>query len=107
MSKYVRYTCAKKDVPVLRKDCKKCSEYDPCARSGKWCFVGALIAEHDENIEKICESTCENITAPTLRDMSVVTINLGQGTTVDVLKEDIKTSISKYVYDSIGLRLGG
>ncbi len=45
MSKFVRYTCNKKNVPVLRKDCEKCEKYNPCAKDGEWCFVGALVAE--------------------------------------------------------------
>ncbi len=79
MSKEIRYTCVKKREPVFREDCMKCPEYKPCAIDGKWCFVGALIAEHDPMVENISAPLIENAAMPVMRDMSTVDINLGDG----------------------------
>ena len=73
----------------MREDCKDCSEYNPCGKEGKWCFVGALVTE------------AENLVSPILRDMSTVTINFGNGQSADVLREDIKKALEKDVYKSI------
>ena len=102
MSKHIRYTCAKKKHPVLRKDCEKCEMYDPCAKEGKWCFVGALIAEHDPMLSENATGACVSSVAPVMRDMSTITINLGNGMQVDVLKEDIR----KQICENLGLKFG-
>lgn len=102
MSKHIRYTCAKKKHPVLRKDCEKCEMYDPCAKDGKWCFVDALIAEHEPMLSENAMGSCVNASAPVMRDMSTVTINLGNGMQVDVLKEDIR----KQIRENLGLKFG-
>lgn len=106
MSRFVRYTCNKKNVPVMRKDCEKCSEYNPCAKDGKWCFVGALIAEHDPACAECSMPLMENAAAPVLRDTSTVTINLGSGMEVDVLREDIKEQLKRDFYKASGLVFG-
>lgn len=95
MAKFVRYTCNKKNVPVMRKDCEKCSEYNPCAKDGKWCFVCALVAEHDAMFLEASNEAAQNATMPVMRDMSTVTINLGAGMTVDVLREDMKKQLER------------
>jgi len=106
MSEYIRYTCNKKNEPVYREDCKKCSEYNPCAKEGKWCFVGALVAEH----EPLCTETAipagEGAAAPVMRDMSTVTINLENGMKIDVLREDIKKQLERDFYKGVGLMFG-
>lgn len=94
MSGFIRYTCNKKNVPVLRKDCEKCEEYNPCAKDGKWCFVGALIAEHDQIFADCTMPIAESAAAPVLRDTSTVKINLGNGIKIDVLREDIKKQLA-------------
>ena len=106
MSKFVRYTCNKKNEPTMREDCSKCPDFNPCAIEGQWCFVGALYAEY-ENTKACAELTMlntENMVAPIMRDMSTVKIPIGNGQSVDVLKEDIVKAIEREVYESAGLR---
>ena len=100
--KFLRYTCNKKNIPVMRKDCEKCSEYNPCEKDGKWCFVGALVAEPKFMCAKACNGNAENAAMPVMRDMSTVTINLGGGMTVDVLREDIKNQLKQDLYARLG-----
>ena len=92
MSKYVRYTCNKKNEPTMREDCKNCPEYNPCGKEGRWCFIGALVAEAENN--KACADVVmpltENLVSPVLRDMSTVTINFGNGQSADMLREEIE-----------------
>lgn len=103
MSKYVRYTCNKKNEPTMREDCKNCPEYNPCGKEGKWCFAGALVAEAENN--KACADVVmpltENLVSPVVRDMSTVTINFGNGQSADILREDIKKALEKDIYKSI------
>ncbi len=108
MSKHIRYTCAKKKHPVLKKDCEKCEMYNPCAKDGKWCFVGALIAEHEPAISEIAagESALSAV-APVLRDQSTVTIHLGGGTSVDISKENLEDQIKKALYSSLNSSFWG
>ena len=106
MSEFVRYTCNKKNVPVMRHDCEKCSEFNPCARDGKWCFVGALAAEHDPICAECIRPLTESAAAPILRDTSTVTINLGNGMEVDVLREDIEKQLKRDIYRASGLMFG-
>lgn len=106
MSKFVRYTCNKKNEPVFEQDCKNCEEYNPCAKDGKWCFICALIAEHDPICADASMPAAESSAAPVLRDMSTVTINLGDGMKVDVLREDIKKKLEQDFYKSVGLMFG-
>lgn len=102
MSRHLRYTCAKKRHPVLKKDCEKCEMYDPCAKDGKWCFVGALIAEHEPALSESTAGECVSCAAaPALRDQSTVTIHLGGGTSVDISKEDFAAQIKKALYSSM------
>lgn len=51
MSNFVRYTCNKKNEPTMREDCKKCPQYNPCGKEGKWCFVGALVEEVENTFD--------------------------------------------------------
>lgn len=102
MNRHIRYTCAKKNHPVLKKDCEKCEMYNPCAKGGKWCFVGALIAEHEPALSK--STAGESVlcaAAPVLRDQSTVTIHFGGGTSVDVSKEDFTDQVKKALLSSL------
>lgn len=105
MSKFVRYTCNKKNEPTMREDCMKCPEYNPCAENGQWCFVGALYAEYENT--KACDDMTipisADMAAPVMRDMSTVRINLG-GAEVDVLKEDIAKSLKRELYKSLMIK---
>lgn len=103
MSRYVRYTCNKKNEPTLREDCESCPEFNPCAIEGQWCFVGALVAEC-ENTKACADITMPNVAnmvAPVMRDMSTVNIPIGNGQSVAVLKEDIERSIENAIYKSV------
>lgn len=106
MSKFVRYICNKKNEPVYRKDCVGCPEYNPCAVDGKWCFVGALIMECDPICKEAVQHSSKNAAAPIMRDMSTVTINLGDGAAIDVLREDIKRQLEEDFYKKAGLYFG-
>lgn len=106
MSGFVRYTCNKKNAPALRKDCEKCKEYNPCAKDGKWCFVGALIAEHDSISAECTMPAMESAASPVLRDASTVIINLGDGMHIDVLREDIKKQLECDFCRAGGLMFG-
>lgn len=104
--KIVTYTCNKKNEPTMKEDCMKCPEFNPCAQDGQWCFVGALIAEA-ENTKACADMTmpnAANMVAPVMRDMSTVKIPVGNGQSVDVLKEDIARSIKDQIYQKIHLR---
>lgn len=103
MVRFVRYTCNKKNEPTTREDCKTCPEYTPCGKDGKWCFVGALVAEAEKTrmSADLIEPMAQDIAMPIMRDMSTVTINLGNGQSVDVLREDIRKSLEDELYKSI------
>lgn len=105
MNRHIRYTCAKKKHPVLKKDCERCEMYNPCAKDGKWCFVGALIAEHEPALSEsaVGESVLCAV-SPVLRDQSTVTIHLDSKTSVDIPKEDIVAQIKKTLYSSMNSR---
>lgn len=106
MSGFVRYTCNKKNVPVMRKDCEKCIEYNPCAKDGKWCFVGALIAEYDQCCAEHTAPLVENAAVPVSIDTSTVTINFGDGMKFDVLRENIEEQLKRNFYKASGLMFG-
>ena len=103
MGRFVRYTCNKKREQTTREDCKTCPEYNACGKNGKWCFVGALVAESENTRTSadMCEPIAQNVAMPIMRDMSTVTINLGNGQNVDVLREDIRKSLEDELYKSI------
>ena len=103
MGRFVRYTCNKKNEPTRREDCKSCPEYDPCGKNGKWCFVGALVdeAENKRMSDDMIEHMAQDMAMPIMRDMSTVKINLGNGQSVDVLREDIRKSLEDELYKSI------
>lgn len=102
MSRHIRYTCAKKKHPVLKKDCEKCEMYDPCEKDGKWCFVGALIAEHEPALSESARGeTTACAVSPVLKDQSTVTIHLDSTTSVDVSKEDFADQIKKALFSAL------
>lgn len=105
MNRHIRYTCAKKKHPVLKKDCERCEMYNPCAKGGKWCFVGALIAEHEPALsESAVGESVLRAAAPVLRDQSTVTIHLDSKTSVDISKEDLSAQIKNTLYSSLNSR---
>lgn len=108
MSRFVRYTCNKKNEPTMREDCKTCPEYDPCGKDGKWCFVGALVAEakNKRMSAEMCEPMAQDMAMPVMRDMSTVTINAGNGQSFAVNREDFVKSIEKELYKSLIFNYG-
>ena len=103
MGRFVRYTCNKKNEPKMMEDCKTCPEYNPCGKDGKWCFVGALVAEAENTrmSADMIEPMAQDIAMPIIRDMSTVTIKLVNGQSVDVLREDICKSLEDELYKRI------
>ena len=87
----------------MREDCKNCPEYDPCGKNGKWCFVGALVAEagNTRMSADVIEPMAQDMAMPIMRDMSTVTINFGNVQSVDVLRDDIRKSLEDELYKSI------
>ena len=103
MNKHICYTCNKKNEPVFREDCKNCPEYNPCAKDGNWCFVGALVLEYDPICAEASMPSAESAAAPVLRDMSTVTIHLRNEQKVDVLREDIKKQLEQELLSHLKL----
>lgn len=95
--KFVRYTCAKKNHPVLRKDCEKCSEYRPCAQDGKWCFIGALLEEQEKIQESIIQMAAISPVERSSKGTETVTIFFGNGRyeSAEVPREDFKAALKK------------
>lgn len=104
--KTVQYTCNKKSHPVLKEDCKSCSEYNPCAKDGKWCFVGALVAEHDPIMVEGAMPCGESAASSILRDTTSVTIHCGDGMSFDILKVEEQLKRSFYKSTGLGLMFG-
>jgi hypothetical protein len=87
----------------MKEDCLKCPEFNPCAKDGQWCFIGALVAD-SENTKACAELTMPNtadMVAPIMRDMTTVNIPIGNGQSVAVLKEDIAKAIKSEIYKSV------
>ena len=103
MGRFVRYTCNKKNELTRREDCKSCPEYDPCGKNGKWCFAGALVAEAENKrmSADMIEPMAQDMAMPIMRDMSTVKINLCNGQSVDIFREDIRKSLEDELYKSI------
>lgn len=98
----MRYTCNKKEYPIFEEDCKHCHEYNPCAKGGKWCFVA--VAQRPSKIE--CADAAnhtETLYMPAMRDMSTVTINIGDGNKIDILREDITKQLKRNLYVGFGM----
>ena len=102
--KFVRYTCAKKKHPVLRKDCEKCPEYRPCAEDGKWCFVGALLEEREPILESFVQSTGMSAMDMIMKDPATITIFFGNGRyeNAQVSREDFKAALQKEIKKGLG-----
>lgn len=104
--KFVRYTYAKKNHPVLRKDCEKCSEYRPCAQDGKWCFIGALLVEQEKIQESIIQMAAISPVESISKDTSTVTIFFGNGRyeSAEVSREDFKAALRKQMEKTLGMQ---
>ena len=105
MSRFIRYTCNKKNIPVLKDECKKCSEYNPCAQDGEWCFVGALIVEKTADDPRAVNNLTINHTANAIlnsRNDEKISLHL-DNTRIDISRENFLKSIEQSVYDSFGV----
>lgn len=89
----MRFTCNKKAYPQFHKDCTNCSEYNPCAKDGKYCFVGAM-----EN-ERVCQPTrpkvMECASMPVLIPHDYRNIKVADNITVTIDIEEMKRKLSK------------
>lgn len=104
IKKTIKMTCNKKSYPLYHKDCLRCPEYNPCAKNGKWCFVAAM--KNEDCAEDTAIGASEDAAMPVMRDMSTITINIGDGQTADVSMEDIKKPIEKELYSELYKGLG-
>lgn len=98
-AKFVRYTCAKKNHPVLRKDCEICPEYKPCAQDGKWCFVGALLCEEEFIWRGTIQPFEPSPIDKTSKDTASITISFGNGKygSAEVPREDLREALEKQI----------
>ena len=105
MSKFIRYTCNKKNVQTFKDECKKCSEYNPCAQDGEWCFVGALA------VEEVADESCaignlalnhDSNVIPNLRNDEKTSLYF-DNTRIDISHEDFLKSIEQSIYESFGV----
>lgn len=107
--KFVRYTCAKKNHPILRKDCERCSEYRPCAEDGKWCFIGALLIDKEQVGSAILQSAKISQVERVLKDTTTVTVFFGNGRYegAEVSKEGFKAALKKQMQEAFGMKFMG
>ena len=89
----MRYTCIKKKYPQFSKDCKECPEYNPCAKGGKWCFVGAM--ENERMIPDAKATLTESIAAPVMIKHDFRNAKIAESTTVTIDLEEIKEKLQQ------------
>jgi len=99
----MRYTCNKKAFPQFLKDCKNCSEYNPCAKGGKWCFIGAMENEHI--VPDASTSAMQNAAAPLLVKHDYRDVKIAKNTVVTIDLEDIKKQMEKELYKDLYIGL--
>lgn len=105
MSRFIRYTCNKKNIQMLKDECKKCSEYNPCAQDGEWCFVGALVVEEVADESRAVGNLALNYDSnamPNSRNDEKVSLHF-DNTRIDVSREDFLKSIEQSIYDNFGV----
>ena len=98
------YTCNKKSYPRFHDDCLKCPEYDPCAKGGKRCFIGAM--ENEKTVPDCCTPLAQNAAAPVLRPHDYRNIKIDESTTVTIDLEEIKENLHKSFMPNL-LQYGG
>lgn len=89
----MRYTCIKKKYPQFSKDCKECPEYNPCAKGGKWCFVGAM--ENERLISDAAAPTMQNAAAPVMVKHDYRDVKIAENTTVTIDLEELKKKLHR------------
>ena len=97
----MRYTCNKKAYPEFEKDCKNCSEYDPCAKGGKWCFVAAI--ENEKIMPDYCAPLTQDVVAPIMAKHDYRNVKIDTNTTVTIDLEELKERIARDFYKDLGL----
>lgn len=89
----LRYTCNKKAYPEFSKDCKSCSEYNPCAKGGKWCFVAAI--ENERLIPDATAPLMQDAAAPVMVKHDYRNVKIAENTTVTIDLEEIKKKLRR------------
>ena len=101
----MRYTCNKKAFPDLKKDCLKCSEYNPCAEGGKWCFVAVAQmvekAESQKFIADQCVSKGQPICTSRVQLHDYRDIKIAENTTVTIDLEELKIKLNESYFPSM------
>jgi hypothetical protein len=92
----MRYTCIKKEYPQFSKDCKECSEYNPCVNGGKYCFVGAM--ENERMIPDAAAPLTQDAAAPIMVKHDYRDVKIAENTTVTIDLEEIKENMRKQIY---------
>ena len=75
--------------------CRKCPYIDTCNHKSMEIHGHLMSAATDASL---------SAAMPVMRDLSTVTINLGDGCSIDVLREDVKKELEKHLH--IGLEYG-
>lgn len=100
----MRYTCNKKAYPEFEKDCKNCSEYDPCAKGGKWCFVAvADLFKNEPMVARTAMPAKETLVAPVMVKHDYRKVKIDASTTITIDLEEIKERIARDFYRDLRL----
>lgn len=87
----MRFTCNKKKYPQFSKDCKECSEYNPCVKGDKWCFVGAM--ENERMIPDATVPLMQDAATPVMVKNDYRNVKIAENTTVTIDLEEIKKKL--------------
>lgn len=87
----MRFTCNKKAYPQFSKDCKKCSEYSPCAKGGKGCFISAM--ENERIVPDASAPLMQGAAAPVLVTHDYRDVKIAENTTVTIDLEEVKEKL--------------
>lgn len=98
------YTCNKKAYPQFSKDCQNCSEYNPCAKGGKWCFVAAM--ENERMTPDAHAPLVQETTAPILAKHDYRNVKIAQNTTVSIDLEKLKENMKKSFFQGLVIQAG-
>lgn len=92
----MRYTCIKKKYPKFSKDCVNCSEYNPCVKDGKYCFVGAM--ENERMIPDAAAPMMQSAAAPVMAKHDYRDVKIADDTIVTIDLEELKENMRKQIY---------
>lgn len=91
----MKYTCIKKKYPQFSKDCKWCSEYNPCANGGKYCFVGAM--ENERMMPDSVAPLMQDAAVPVMVKHDYRNVKVAEDTTVTIDLEELKENMRKQI----------